>query len=253
MSRKPFICGNWKLNHLRDKTRAVIKAVSSGVADVDGVEVGLAPVTPLLAVAVEGSEGSRLGIAAQNVHDAEKGAFTGEWSVAHLKELGCRYAIVGHSERRQYFGETDEGVGRKVRACLDGGLVPIACVGEVLADRESGRTMEVVGRQVRAILDQVKSEEGGTLVLAYEPVWAIGTGKTATPAQAQEVHAAIRAWVEEALGSGAASAIRIQYGGSVKPANAAELLKEPDVDGALVGGASLEADGFLAIVRAAAG
>jgi triosephosphate isomerase len=253
MARIPFICGNWKLNHLGGETRSVCAAVAAGVANIDGVDVALAPVTPLLALAIEAAAGSRLKIAAQNVHEAEKGAFTGEWSVAHLKELGCGHAIVGHSERRQYFNETNESVGQKVRACLDGGVDPIACVGELLEHREGGKTFEVVGAQVKAILDQVKSEEGDRLVLAYEPVWAIGTGKTATPGQAQEVHAAIRGWVSDALGPQAAAALRIQYGGSVKPGNAAELLNEPDIDGALVGGASLLAESFLGIVRAAAG
>jgi len=252
MSRTPFICGNWKLNHSLAATTEVLTAIRRGLADVDGVEAGIAPVTTCLASACDATSGeTKLGIAAQNVFWADKGAYTGEWSVAHLKELGCTYAIIGHSERRQYFNETDEGVGKKVRATLDGGLVPIACVGELLEEREAGKTMDVVHRQVQAIIDNVKADEAATLVIAYEPVWAIGTGKTATAAQAQEVHAAIRGQLREAYGDEADN-VRIQYGGSVKPANAAELLSEADVDGALVGGASLDADSFLAIVKAAA-
>ncbi|MCP4504000.1 MAG: triose-phosphate isomerase [Deltaproteobacteria bacterium] len=252
MTRIPFICGNWKLNHSLAATKETLTLIRRGMANLDGVEAGIAPVTTCLASACEVTSGQNaLGIAAQNVFWAEKGAFTGEWSVAHLKELGCKYAIIGHSERRQYFAETDEGVGKKVRATLDGGLVPIACVGESLEEREGGKTMDVIHRQTAAILALLEKSEVGTLVLAYEPVWAIGTGKTATAAQAQEVHAGIRAQIREAFGD-EADKVRIQYGGSVKPANAAELLSEEDVDGALVGGASLDAESFLGILKAAA-
>ena len=251
MARTPFVCGNWKLNHHAEATREVITAIRRGLTDLSGVEVAIAPVTTCLGVATDAAgRNSALGIAAQNVHDAEKGAFTGEWSVAHLKELGVKYAIIGHSERRQFFGETDEGVGKKTRATLEGGLIPIACVGEMLEDREAGNTMGVVGRQVGAILEAIAAEDVPRLVLAYEPVWAIGTGRTASSDQAQEVHAAIRAQVRAAFGD-AADAVRIQYGGSVKPDNAKELLSQPDVDGALVGGASLDATSFLGIVRGA--
>ena len=249
MARTPFICGNWKLNHglkkTRDTLRSLIRQLPSGTVD-----VAIAPVTTTLFAAVEETKESRVRIAAQNVHFADKGAFTGEWSVDHLKELGCTYVIVGHSERRQYFAETDESVAKKVRAALDGGLVPIACVGESLDEREAGRMQEVVSRQVGAVLDAVKASEISTLVIAYEPVWAIGTGKTASAAQAQEVHAMIRGLAERACGEVALS-MRIQYGGSVKPENARELLAEPDIDGALVGGASLDAASFAQIVDAA--
>lgn len=251
MPRRPFVCGNWKLHHSIEETRSTVREIVQGMSGLSGVELAVAPVATTLFAAVEAARGSDLGIAGQNVHFAEKGAFTGEWSVAHLTELGCRYAIVGHSERRQYFAETDESVGKKVRAVLDGGLVPIACVGETLEEREAGRTADVVQRQLAAILDVLTEAEVPRLVIAYEPVWAIGTGKTATAAQAQEVHAAIRQQIRGRFG-GAADEVRIQYGGSVKPENAKELMSEPDVDGALVGGASLKADSLLAIARAAA-
>ncbi len=251
MARTPFVCGNWKLNHSAEQTKSVLTALRRGMADIAGVEVAIAPVTTCLGVAVEAAGRSgNVGIAAQNVHHAEKGAFTGEWSVAHLVEMGVKYAIIGHSERRQFFGETNEGVGKRTRAALDGGITPIACVGEHLEDREAGKTLDVVGAQVAAILDAISEEQVSRLVLAYEPVWAIGTGRTASSDQAQEVHAAIRAQIRKAFGEQADS-VRIQYGGSVKPSNAKELLGQPDVDGALVGGASLEADSFLEIVKAA--
>jgi len=188
---------------------------------------------------------------AQNVHWEPEGAFTGEISAQMLLELGVAGSLVGHSERRQYFGETDEGVNRKVRAALDSKLHPIVCVGETLQEREAGRTWEVVSRQVRGALAGFGAAEIGRCTLAYEPVWAIGTGKTATTAQAQEVHAQIRALLRELAGPAVADAVRIQYGGSVKPENAADLLGQPDIDGALVGGASLKADDFARIVAGA--
>lgn len=252
MARTPFICGNWKLNHSLEETRKVLREIVAGLSSVSGVEAGIAPVTTTLAAAAEDVKGSALHLAAQNVHFADKGAYTGEWSVAHLVDVGCSHVIVGHSERRQFYGETDETVEKKVRAVFDGGLIPIACCGELLDDRESGRTMEVVRRQVAGILAGCKPHEVDKLVIAYEPVWAIGTGKTASAAQAQEVHAAIRTLVNDRIGAAQADAMRIQYGGSVKPDNAAELLAEPDVDGALVGGASLKAESFLGICKAAA-
>ncbi|MFZ9887122.1 MAG: triose-phosphate isomerase [Myxococcota bacterium] len=251
--RTPFICGNWKLHYGVEETRAVLRELVGHLDALGGLEVGIAPVTTTLFAAVEVAKGTALRIAAQNVHFESKGAFTGEWSVAHLAELAVTHAIVGHSERRQYFGETDEGVGRKVRALFDGGLVPIACCGELLEERERGETLAVVSRQVEAILAHISAEEAQRLVIAYEPVWAIGTGKTATAAQAQEAHAAIRQLVGQRHGAAAAAKVRIQYGGSVKPENARELMAQPDVDGALVGGASLKPSDFLAICRAAVG
>jgi triosephosphate isomerase (TIM) len=248
--RIPFVCGNWKLHHGLEATRAQIRALADGYASLRGqVDVAVAPVVTCLAAAVEAAAGI-VPIAAQNVHFADKGAFTGEWSVAHLKELGVRYAIVGHSERRAMFGDTNDTVPKKVRAVLDGGLLPIACIGETLAHREAGTTKAVVTAETEAIVSVVKPDEARLLTLAYEPVWAIGTGKVATPQQAQEVHALIRALLQKHLGGEAAERVRIQYGGSVKPDNAAELVSEADVDGALVGGASLEASSLLAIARA---
>jgi triosephosphate isomerase (TIM) len=214
------------------------------------IDLAVAPVATTLFAACEAAGGSPLKICAQNVHWAEKGAFTGEWSASHLKELGVTHAICGHSERRAMFGDDNTTVPKRVRAALDAGLVPIACVGETLAQRENGKTTSVVTHETDAILDVVKGDEIATLVIAYEPVWAIGTGKNATPTQAQEVHALIRSLLDKRYGDHA-KYVRLQYGGSVKPDNAKELLAEPDVDGALVGGASLEADSLLAIAEAA--
>ena len=196
-------------------------------------------------------QGSNIGLGAQNVHWAEKGAFTGEISAAMLKELGVQYVVIGHSERRQYFGETDETVNKRTKAALAAGLKPIVCVGETLAEREAGATTKVVERQVRVGLAGLHSADWDQLVLAYEPVWAIGTGKTATTAQAQEVHAFIRKLLAELAGAEAAAKLRIQYGGSMKPENAKELISQPDIDGGLIGGASLEAKSFADIVRGA--
>jgi triosephosphate isomerase len=186
---------------------------------------------------------------AQNVHWELEGAFTGEISAPMLVDAGVTHVILGHSERRQYFGETDEGVAKKTKAALAAGLLPISCVGETLAEREAARTMEVVGRQTRAILDAVTADEAKKVVIAYEPVWAIGTGKVATPEQAQEVHAFIRSEIGKKHGQAVADALRILYGGSVKPDNVKGLMSLPDVDGALVGGASLKADSFLKLVH----
>jgi triosephosphate isomerase len=230
---------------------ALAKDVAAGLGDAAAkVQVAVAP--PFTAIhAVAGAlRGTAVEVAAQDVHWEAQGAFTGEISAAMLAEAGCRHGIVGHSERRQLFGETDEAVRKKVGALLQANVLPIVCVGETLAEREAGKTLAVVERQVRGALAGIPSSALASLTVAYEPVWAIGTGKTATSAQAQEVHAAIRKILRD-LGGGAADAIRIQYGGSVKPDNAAELMSQPDVDGALVGGASLKAGDFLAIVKGA--
>ncbi len=251
MARRKFVCGNWKMFKTTAEARALVKelrALAEPVAE--QVDVAVAPPYTALAAAGEALAGSRMQLAAQDVHWEAQGAFTGEVSVPMLKDLGVRHVIVGHSERRQYFGETDEAVRKKAKAVLGAGLLPIVCVGETLAEREAARTLEVVGRQVRGALAGLSAEEIGRLTLAYEPVWAIGTGKTATTAQAQEVHAAVRTILRE-LAAPAAELVRIQYGGSVKPDNAAELMAQPDVDGALVGGASLKAGDFNQIVRGA--
>jgi triosephosphate isomerase len=231
---------------------ALAREVAAGLAPASGGKVQVAVAPPFTAIhAVAGAlAGTALEVAAQDVHWEAQGAFTGEVSAAMLAEAGCAHGIVGHSERRQLFGETDESVRRKVGALLSASVLPIVCVGETLAEREAGQTLPVVERQLRAALAGIPPSALAALTVAYEPVWAIGTGKTATAAQAQEVHAALRKILRE-LGGDAADAIRIQYGGSVKPENAAELMSQPDVDGALVGGASLKAGDFLAIVKGA--
>ncbi len=251
MARRKFVCGNWKMHKTVTEAVALVRELREVVAPaLDRVDVAVAPPFTALQAVGDALEGSRIELAAQNVHWEPSGAFTGECSAAMLAEVGCRHVIVGHSERRQHFGETDETVRKKAGAVLAAGMRPIVCVGETLAEREGGRTLEVVSRQVRGALAGIPSSAVAAVTLAYEPVWAIGTGKTATTAQAQEVHAAIRALLRE-LAGGAADAVRIQYGGSVKPDNAADLLSQPDVDGALVGGASLKAQDFSQIVKGA--
>ncbi len=251
MARQKFVCGNWKMHKTQGEARELLRALLPLLGPLAGkVQVAVAPPFTALAAAAEALRGTAVDLAAQDVHWERQGAFTGEVSAAMLADAGCRHGIVGHSERRQLFGETDEAVRRKAGALLAVGIRPIVCVGETLAEREAGRTLEVVERQVRAALSGLPSQVLAALALAYEPVWAIGTGRTATAGQAQEVHAAIRAILRE-LGGPVAAEVRIQYGGSVKPENAAELMSQPDVDGALVGGASLEAGGFAAIARGA--
>jgi triosephosphate isomerase len=249
--RKPFICGNWKMHMLPDPAAAFVRALAAKIGRHEGVDVAVAPAFVALPAVHEALEGSSIGLFAQNCHWAEQGAFTGEVSAPMLKAVGCAGAIVGHSERRQHFGETDATVHARAKAVLAAGLQPIVCVGETLAEREQGQTLEVVGRQIRAVFGSFTSPQVARCVVAYEPVWAIGTGKVATAAQAQEVHAAIRGWLAEIAGAETAGTIRIQYGGSARPENAAEILRQPDVDGALVGGASLKVDEFAAIVALA--
>jgi triosephosphate isomerase len=251
VARKKFVCGNWKMHRTAAEARALAREVRAAAGPLaDRVDVGIAPPFTALAAAAAELAGSRIGLGAQNLHWESQGAFTGEISAPMLVEAGCAFVLCGHSERRQLFGDTDEAVQRKARAALAAGLHPIVCVGETLPERESGRTLEVVGRQVRAALAGLGADPIAKLTVAYEPVWAIGTGKTATSAQAQEVHAAIRAILRD-LAPAAADSIRILYGGSVKPDNAAELMSQPDVDGALVGGASLKASDFTGIIQGA--
>jgi len=249
-ARRKFVCGNWKMHKTAGEARDLVRALAPLVHDAQAVQVAVAPPFTALAAVAEALKGTRIELAAQDVHWEAQGAFTGEISAAMLKDLGVVHCIVGHSERRQYFGESDGTVQKKTRALLAAGLLPIVCVGETLTEREAGETMAVVSRQVRGALTGLSGAELAKLTVAYEPVWAIGTGKTATTAQAQEVHAAIRALLRE-LGGAAADEVRIQYGGSVKPDNAAELLSQADVDGALVGGASLKAEDFSKIVKGA--
>jgi triosephosphate isomerase len=251
VARTKFICGNWKMHKTVAEARDLVRALAPLVAPVVGrVQVAVAPPFTAIAAVAEAVKGTAIELAAQDVHWEPQGAFTGEVSAAMLRDLGVRHCIVGHSERRQYFGESDGTVQKKTRALLEVGLLPIVCVGETLAEREAGETMGVVSRQVRGALTGLPAADLARLTVAYEPVWAIGTGRTATTAQAQEVHAAIRGILRE-LGDLAGDEVRIQYGGSVKPDNAAELMAQPDVDGALVGGASLKADDFSQIVKGA--
>jgi triosephosphate isomerase len=250
MARQKFVCGNWKLHKTVAESVSLAKELVDGLGGDARVLVAVAPVFTSLPAVAGALTGSPIQLAAQDVHWEAQGAFTGEVSAPLLADVGVKHVIVGHSERRQFFGETDQSVRKKVGAVLAAGLRPIVCVGETLAEREAGKTLEVVDRQVRGGLAGLTPETLAALTLAYEPVWAIGTGRTATTAQAQEVHAAIRAILRQ-LGGAVADAIRIQYGGSVKPENAAELMSQADVDGALVGGASLKAKDFLAIVKGA--
>ena len=249
--RTPIIAGNWKLNKTVAEAVALTTALNQLVADARGVEIVVAPPFTALAAVNTAIAGSNVRLSAQDVYWEEEGAFTGEVSSTLLKDVGCEYVIVGHSERRQYFGETNENVNRKAKAALARGLKPIICVGELLEEREAGRTEAVIATQVASGIADLSTSDLLASVIAYEPVWAIGTGKTASPAQAQEVHSIIRGLVAIASSDDVAEQIRIQYGGSVKPDNAAELMAKPDVDGALVGGASLDAASFAAIVKAA--
>jgi len=251
MARKPFIAGNWKMNKTPEEAMALATELKGTLGGATNADVALCPAAVCLHVVREVIAGSNLALGAQNVHWKKSGAFTGELSGDMLTACGVQYAIIGHSERRQYFGETDETVNMRLKAALEAGLKPIVCVGEMLSDRESGVTEKVVKGQVEGALKGFSAAELATLTIAYEPVWAIGTGKTATPDQAQEVHAMIRKLLAQMFGADMANACRIQYGGSVNAKNAKELLSQPDIDGALVGGASLKTPDFTTIVQAA--
>ena len=248
--RKAVIAGNWKMNNTPAETTALINEMKPLVADADCDVVICAPFVDLQA-ALEAAEGSNIKIGAENCHWAEKGAFTGEVSAPMLKAMGVPYVIIGHSERRQYFGETDETVNKRVRAALDNGLTVILCVGEVLEEREQGVTFEIVGKQTKVALQGVAENELDKIIIAYEPVWAIGTGKTATADQADEVNGYIRQVIADLYGKAAADAFVVQYGGSMNAKNADELVAKENVDGGLIGGASLKAEDFSIIVKAA--
>jgi triosephosphate isomerase len=250
MPRKPFIAGNWKMNTSAAAAVALAEALREKIGSVEAVDLAACPPFVYLAAVGEALAGSRIALGAQDVFYEDDGAFTGEVSTAMLKDVGCRYVICGHSERRHVIGETDQTVNRKVLKAVADGLHPILCVGELLSQRQAGETTDLVKRQTQRGLEGVSGGDLGQLTIAYEPVWAIGTGVNATPEQAQEVHAIIRALLAELYDPAAAQEMRIQYGGSVKPANAAELLGCPDVDGALVGGASLKPGDFAEIVQA---
>ncbi len=247
--RTPLIAGNWKMHHGGQSGFALASELVAAVGGLDDVDVVIAPPFTVLAAIGTETENTRVELAAQNAHAKLEGAFTGEISCGMLVEAGCKWVILGHSERRQLFGDTNDGVREKVQAAMAAGLRPIVCIGETLAQREAGETMEVVLGQLDAVTDLI-SVKAGTAAVAYEPVWAIGTGRVAGPEQAQEVHAAIRGRLAEHKASLGAQT-RILYGGSVKPENAAGLLECEDIDGALVGGASLKVDSFVKIVQIA--
>jgi triosephosphate isomerase len=246
--RRPILAANWKMHKTAAEAAAFASAFLPLVEDAREVDVVIAPPFTALEALGRALTGSAVALAAQNVHPEQKGAYTGEISAGMLAHLRCAYAIVGHSERRSLFAETDAFVARKARALLERGIRPIVCVGESLEQREAERTFDVVGAQIDGSLADVDSERAADVVVAYEPVWAIGTGRTATPEMAQEVHAFIRERLGARFGAGAAD-VRIQYGGSVKPDNVDSLMAEPDIDGALVGGASLEPEAFARIVK----
>jgi triosephosphate isomerase len=247
--RKRLIAGNWKMYKGIEEARDLALAIAKGLPPGDDPDVILFPAFPCIPTVVAAVRGCAhpIGVGAQNLHPEPEGAFTGEVSGLMIRSTGAGSVIVGHSERRHIFGESDEFVGKKVRAALDLGITPILCVGEKIEEREAGKTFEVVGRQLKAGLDRLDPAKVSRTVIAYEPVWAIGTGKTATPQQGAEVHAFIRSEVAKLASPAVADGLRILYGGSVKPANIAGLLDQPDIDGALVGGASLEAASFLAL------
>jgi len=246
--RTPFVAANWKMFKTGHETLVYVKELARLVKDIVDVEIVVAPPFTSLHTAAESARNTNIGVAGQDMHFEKDGAFTGEVSAAMLKEAGAEYVIIGHSERRSLFGETDATVAKKVAAALAAALTPIACIGESLAERERGETFDVLDRQIRDGLGAVPAVALPGLVVAYEPVWAIGTGRTASSAQAQEAHAHIRRRLRERFGEEPAAACRIIYGGSVKPANTRELVTQPDVDGALVGGASLDVLAFHEIV-----
>jgi triosephosphate isomerase len=247
--KRPFIAGNWKMHMTIPEAAVLVGAVVKASAEFHEAEIVVAPPFTALKEMSKVMDGSAVHLAAQNLHWEDKGAFTGEVSAPMLKDAGCRYVIIGHSERRRYFGETDAGVNKKIRAASKAGIIPIICIGESLDERERGETMNVVSRQLGGGLEGIHAEEVKPLIMAYEPVWAIGTGKTATPDQAEEVHSHMREELARRYGNEPAECAIILYGGSVKPANAFALLTEKNIDGFLVGGASLEAGSFIEIVR----
>lgn len=250
-TRKPLVAGNWKLHKTMAEGVELADALLKALPAERTAEVAIAPVFTSLATVGHRLQGSSVALACQDLYWETQGAFTGEVGPLQVKELGCRYAIVGHSERRQYFGDTDDVVGKKAAGALAHDIAPIICVGESLAVREAGQAEAHVVAQVTAALAGLETSTLGQVVIAYEPIWAIGTGRTASPEDAEQMHLAIRTRVGEAHGKALADGLRILYGGSVKPGNAAELMAQPDIDGALVGGASLEAASFAAIVTAA--
>ena len=249
MSRKPFIAGNWKMNKNPEEAKAFVEAVASKLPSSDLVEAGIAAPALDLTTVLVAAKGSNLKVAAQNCYFENAGAFTGETSPQVLKEIGTDYVVIGHSERRDYFHETDEDINKKAKAIYANGMLPIICCGESLETYEAGKAAEFVGAQVKGALADLTAEQVASLVIAYEPIWAIGTGKSATKEDAQKMCKAVRDVVEGLYGKEVAEKVRIQYGGSVKPENVKEYLSCPDVDGALVGGAALQPESFLALLE----
>jgi triosephosphate isomerase len=251
--KKPFVAGNWKMNTDSHSSVELARRIATDSCEVAGHKVTVAVCPPFvyLQAVAKTLSASSIGVGAQDIYYEAKGAFTGEVSAAMLKDIGCTYVLCGHSERRHVIGEIDELINKKVAAVISGGLLPILCVGELLSERKASQTDEVITRQIKKGLAGLSAEKASAVTIAYEPVWAIGTGLTATPEQAQEVHSLIRQLLAKMYSKQLAQEIRIQYGGSVKPETAAELMQEEDVDGLLVGGASLKADDFLAIIQAA--
>ena len=249
--RRPFIAGNWKMNLDRKAAVALAEGVAKQAASVDGVDMAICPPSCYLESVGRAIAGSKVALGAQNVYFEANGAYTGELSVAMLCDLGCRYVILGHSERRHILKETDAEINKKTHAAMAAGLIPIVCVGELLSEREAGQTMDVIRRQFDGSLAGLSAEQMEKVVIAYEPVWAIGTGKVASPQQAEEVHLDLRKIIADRYNEKVAQVVRLQYGGSVKPDNAAELLHQADIDGALVGGAALKVEQFMGIVAGA--
>jgi triosephosphate isomerase len=247
--RKPIIAGNWKMYKTVQESVVLANAVKRALFEINNVEIVLCPPFTSLGEVRDVILDTNISMAAQNMHWEKEGAFTGEVSAPMLKSAGCRYVIIGHSERRAYFGETSETVNKKVKAALSEGLFPIMCVGETLEERESGKTFVVISGHVEKGLKDIEEDGILKIVIAYEPVWAIGTGKNATPGQAEEVHKFIRGILAKKYTKELSENVRIQYGGSVKPGNIESLIKEPDIDGALIGGASLKEDSFVEIVK----
>ncbi len=248
-NRKPLIAGNWKMFKTCSESVEAAEKLAKLTAETIDIDVMIAPPFTALALVADVVTGTRVSLGAQNLFWENEGAYTGEISSAMLLSAGCTYVIIGHSERRQNFGETDETVNKKIKAAIENGLIPVMCVGESEKERESNETFSVIDRQINKGLEGFSPKDLKTLVLAYEPVWAIGTGKTATSEQAQEVHRFLRSMLEKSFGNMLAKSIRILYGGSVKPNNIGELMSMPDVDGALVGGASLDPETFSKIVH----
>ena len=248
-TRRPLMAGNWKMNKTAEEAAAFVTELAQKIGDAPQADVVLAPTALAVTASIEAASGSVISIAAQNVHPKPSGAYTGEISAPMLKAVGAGFCIIGHSERRQYFGESDEFIREKLEALLAEGVQPILCLGESLEERESGQTFERIGHQLRVGLQGLSEDQLAQITVAYEPIWAIGTGKTATPEQAQEAHAFLRTQVAELSSQSVADSLRILYGGSVKPANVQTLMSQTDIDGALVGGASLKVESFLDIVN----